>query len=383
VASSDLDHLDVATLDAAAVAALIAAGETVVERKETVPSDGLGASVAAYANSGGGWILLGVSNSGDSAGWTPPGRSEVHDWLRNHLRDAIDPLPDFNCKSVEYAGKPIVALRIHPGAPPYVLRKNGSVYIREPGGKHPIRSQAQLLDLVHQSTENETKAEERLRGSSLIRDSILGLAPADASPDQTRLAEWMLVTTPLAMPVDFATRALSRSTVDAAIARLARRLEGIALPPRHAGWPRPLDTGFVLDGHSDISRLGVRLLVDAGGTVGARLTERLTRGVLHTGEMADHRIAPLLDLAFGTLTDIGASGRGLLRLHLRVTATAPGWKPVITLSSADRTAELDAGAEFQVGDETGLPSTTDSLSETAERIMRAIARRAQVPYWEP
>jgi schlafen family protein len=383
VPSNDLDHLDVATLDAGGVAALIAAGETAVERKETVPNDGLGPSVAAYANSGGGWILLGVSNAGDSVGWTPPGRSEVHDWLRNHLRDAIDPLPDFDCKSAEHDGNPIVALRIHPGAPPYVLRKSGSVYIREPGGKHPIRSQAQLVDLVRQSTENETKAEERLRGNMLIRDLILGHAATDPSPDQTRLAEWMLVATPLALPVDFRTRALGRSTVDAATARLARRLETITLPPRHVGWPQPLDSGFVLDGHSDTSRLGVRLLVHGGGTAGVRLTERLTRGVLHTGEMADRRIRPLLDLAFGTLTDIGASGRGLLRLHLRVTATAPGWNPVITLSSADRTAELDAGAELQFGDETGLPSTADSLAETAERIMRAIARRAQIPYSEP
>ncbi len=68
---------------------------------------------------------------------------------------------------------------------------------------------------------------------------------------------------------------------------------------------------------------------------------------------------------------------------MRVTATERGWKPVITLGSADRTAELDAGAELEFNDETGLPATADSLAETAERIMRAIARRAQIPYWEP
>lgn len=44
---------------------LINEGETLfVERKERDPKDGLGATVASFANILGGWLLIGVSNVG-------------------------------------------------------------------------------------------------------------------------------------------------------------------------------------------------------------------------------------------------------------------------------------------------------------------------------
>jgi predicted HTH transcriptional regulator len=69
VAAADINRLDIDTLDSAGIAALIAAGEIVVERKEKPPRKGLAPSVAAYANSGGGWLLVGVSNAGKAVGW--------------------------------------------------------------------------------------------------------------------------------------------------------------------------------------------------------------------------------------------------------------------------------------------------------------------------
>jgi len=357
---TDISQLDIATLDADAIGTLIAAGETVVERKEKCPKDGLGPSVAAYANSGGGWLVLGVDNAGDVVGWQPPGRVEIHDWFRNHLRDAIDPLPSFNCRTVEFNGKPLVALRIYPGSAPYVLRASGSIYIREPGGKHPIRSQAQLLDLVHQSDQNETKAEARLTKNQLINELVLANSDIAPSQDQTRLTEWMLIATPLVLPVDFGTRALARTTVGSVTRRWADQLDKITLPPTCGGPARPVASS-------------------------AFIVERLTRGSLHTGLVADRRLAPLLDLAFGTFTELDATGRGLADLRLRVTATAPGWKPILPLNAANQGYELDAGnaRPLQISAETSLPATLESLAACAERMMRAIARLADIPYWEP
>jgi hypothetical protein len=141
----------------------------------------------------------------------------------------------------------------------------------------------------------------------------------------------------------------------------------------------------VVDGHSDISKIGVRVAIEAAGTVGARLTEYVTQGVLHTGTMADDRIAPLLDFAFSTLTDLGASGRGLACLHLRVTPTRSDAKAMVTLGSANQSWELNIGEDrtLTINDETTLPATSGSLATTAERMMRTIARAARMPYWEP
>jgi hypothetical protein len=385
VATTDINQLDISTLDAYGVEALIAAGETVVERKGDLPKDGLGSSVAAYANSGGGWMLLGISNAGEAVGWKQRGRAEVHDWLRSHLREAVDPLPSFNCRTVEYDGKPVVGLRIYPGSPPYVLRGTGAVYIREPGGKHPIRSQSQLLSFVRQNEENEAEAELRLAGGALIQGSVLARAEPMPSREHTRVVEWMLVATPLVLPVEFGTRALGRSIVNSVRARVINQLDRLTLQPRYVGQAQPLGSAFVVDGHSDISKIGVRVAIEAAGTVGARLTEYLTQGVLHTGTMADDRIAPLLDFAFSTLTDLGGSGRGLACLHLRVTPTTSDAKAMITLGSANQSWELNIGEDrtLTINDETTLPATSDSLATAAERMMRTIARAARMPYWEP
>jgi hypothetical protein len=330
--------------------------------------------------------LLGVNNGGDLVGWQPPGRVEIHDWFRNHLRDAVDSLPSFDCRTVEFNGKSVIALRIYSGTPPYVLRGSGSIYIREPGGKHPIRSQAQLLDLVHQSDRNETKAETRLSGTPLIKELVLGNSDIAPSQDQTRLTEWMLVATPLVLPVDFRTAALARTTVRSVTQRWANQLNIITLPPTYGGPARPSgSSGFVVDGYSDASGIALRVVIDAAGTIGAKLTERLTRGSLHTGLVADQRVGPLLDLAFGTFTELGATGRGLAHLQLRVTATAPGWKPILPLDSANQGYELDAADDraLHFTAETSLPATPESQTQCAERMMRAIARLADIPYWEP
>src|ERR1044072_7668483 len=80
----------------AAVRGLIARGEPGgVERKAAIPKgDGLCPSVAAFANTHGGWILLGVDDAGAIVGWRPPGRSPIYDHLREQLR-GVDPMPAF------------------------------------------------------------------------------------------------------------------------------------------------------------------------------------------------------------------------------------------------------------------------------------------------
>jgi hypothetical protein len=51
---------------------LVYEGETLyVERKETDPQDGLGATVASFANTLGGWLLIGVTDDRKVVGYTP------------------------------------------------------------------------------------------------------------------------------------------------------------------------------------------------------------------------------------------------------------------------------------------------------------------------
>lgn len=379
----DINALDIATLDSDGIAALIGAGESVVERKEKPPKDGgLAPSVAAYANSGGGWLLVGVNNAGEAVGWTQPGRSELRDWLRTTLGEAIDPLPVFDCKAVEHNGHSVVAIRIYPGLPPYVLRGSGSVYVHEPGGKNAIRTQAQLLEFVRQNGETAAAATARLELSRELLQVLHDDSDPPTVPNETHVARWVLTGTPQVLPVDFAVRALRESSVHAAETRLVSVLQRQTLHP-HSEPPGAAGQAFVVEGRSAKSGMFMRLVVTAAGTVAATLTERLRRPMFHTGQIADIRLASLLNLVFGTLTDLDATGRSLFHVALDVTPTAPGADHTITLGSANQGYAMSTVQSLEWNGELLLPVSDESITEAAERLMRAIAREAGITYWEP
>jgi hypothetical protein len=112
-----------------------------------------------------------------------------------------------------------------------VLRKSGSVYVREPGGKNPIRAQAQLLEFVRQNGETKASAAARLELAERVRQLLhTDSDPPDVS-GQTHTACWVVIGTPQVLPVDLATRALRESAVRAATERLVGVLETNTIRP--------------------------------------------------------------------------------------------------------------------------------------------------------
>lgn len=183
------------------------------------------------------------------------------------------------------------------------------------------------------------------------------------------------------LPVDLQRLALTESIVSSTSARLAAVLARQTLHPRSEP-PRPAGSAFVVEGRSEPSGMFLRVVVSAAGTVAAMLTESLRRPAFHTGQIADIRLASLLNLVFGTLTDLGASGRGLCHLTMRVKPTASGAGHVVTLGSANQGYAMGTAKPFELDEEMLLPITDESVAETAERMMRALAREAGIHYWE-
>jgi predicted HTH transcriptional regulator len=187
-------ELELADLNEAALRDLIAEGETdQVERKSDVPADGLGPTVASFANSGGGWILLGVDNEGDVVGFVPKGRVEPQDWLRSVLRKDLDPLPTFGAKVAELDGKEIVVLRVAPSAKtPHLFKPTGAIYVREHGGKQPIGSQAALMALCMTPQQALDAAYKRLTTLPMVLDAIRPQDPGEPVNNQTRVTDWIV-----------------------------------------------------------------------------------------------------------------------------------------------------------------------------------------------
>ena len=80
--------------DSTLIDRLVREGETLfVERKERDPKVGFGSTVASFANTLGGWLLIGVDDDGNVVGYEPPGRASLQDYVRDVLRRQVDPMP--------------------------------------------------------------------------------------------------------------------------------------------------------------------------------------------------------------------------------------------------------------------------------------------------
>lgn len=367
---------------------LIHAGETdLVERKEKPPGEGLGPTVSSFANSGGGWVLVGVSDAGELIGFSTPGRETPQDWLRSMLRPVLDPLPLFASKSMTLDGVPILVIRVQASAlTPHLFTPRGAIYVREHGGKQPIKSQAALLALTVRPEQAKQATFARMTTLPLVQLALGPHRPGNPVNGQTRVADWIVAAGPLTMPEGFKARALSRPTVTAMEALVAERIN-IVGPPGHGGTQRqPHGSGFVVEGRNLANGSEVHVLLDAGGVCVARIHERVTRGSLYLPTLADDILTPLLTLATGPLSASGVTGATHLHLHLRVQVTTneQGWRPSLSVGTAHDTGELHAavGSEAFFGEDIELPAGPEDIKRASEAWMREIARTAGLEWLE-
>jgi hypothetical protein len=289
---------------------LIDAGEIVAERKAGIPADGMGPTVAAFANSGGGWVLLGVRNDGTIAGFEVPGRAEPQDWLRDKLRTAVDPLPPFACRMVQIEGRSVLVIRVEPSMQtPHVVKATGTVLIRERGGRQPIASREALLELCVRPEQAEHQAIEQMTQGPLVLAAVSPRDLGEPVNGQTRVSDWTLVASPLWVPEDFRRRALSRETVRAMQAAVLNVVARLGPTQSALAGLHPQATGVFVSGQNTASGDEATLLLDAGGVVVAHLRKRLTDDVWHVGETADGVITPLLGLALAVLHGCVRQGR--------------------------------------------------------------------------
>jgi hypothetical protein len=144
---------------------LVAHGEDLlVERKRQPPSPpGFGAATNSFANTLGGWVLLGVDDDKTIVGYEKPARLDLQSHLAALLRKESDPLPPFVADMREIDGKPVGVMRVFESADsPHIVRGTGAVYLRSSKGKEPVDDHRTLLELARRGEEAETRARRRL-----------------------------------------------------------------------------------------------------------------------------------------------------------------------------------------------------------------------------
>lgn len=158
-------RLSLAALDQPALDELVRHGEDLlVERKQDLPKPPrFGAAAGSFANTLGGWILLGVADDGTVHGWAKPERLDLQSYLGSVIGGEVDPLPPFVADMREVDRKPIGVIRVFASADvPHIVRGTGAVYVRSSKGKEPVDDHRTLLELARRGEDAEVRARGRL-----------------------------------------------------------------------------------------------------------------------------------------------------------------------------------------------------------------------------
>jgi hypothetical protein len=390
-----------------------------VEHKSDLRPDsayGLASSVASFANTLGGWLLLGVRDGRPSAepgSWFDPSGPPLVDVVRDRLRMQIDPLPAFEARVMDHADGPVGVVRVYESSDtPHVSIASGSVFVRDVAetsdAAHPtrpgaglrgeraytaakIRSRAQLLELAERGRRASERVMELVdpkrrlplveHGLDLRFEEFMGGPWPRSSQDGgggvfVRLA-------PYTVPPRFTGWA---TTADASAAVLAAAEDLADVHGLSPNWliPHPAGASLTIDlpnaRHHDATggalKATARVVIDGAGVVGAALQlaapEHERRAWQRMHETAS-LVEPVIAAAVSLLRSAEVLGRCWCQIDL------VGLPQVLLLEGqGNRKAAhwVPSGVDL-------MPAEVDALQAMGRRAVYAYARSAGIPAWDP
>lgn len=392
-----------------------------VEHKRSTADEGtsgLVRAIAAFANTLGGWVLLGVHEKkpvNEPPDWALPGAPPLVDFVRDRLRNEVDPLPPFEAKVMEHELGRVGVVRVYESSDtPHVAIRTGSVFVREvagvrdatkpgkPGaGRHgdrtyevtQIRNRAQLLELAARGK----AAAERVAGlvdpahplplvSSHLPFKLDALPRRGFQPVPSHKPAIVVRMVPLTLAPRFqgwATTADCASALLSGVEELARRPglsnDFVEPDPSGAGAGVPLNESAPV--HTDGAGLALpataHLVLDAAGVAGAALSlsppdDERRRSWLRADQLLDLIRLPI-DAAAGLLE------RGEFLGRTRCQFDLVGLSRAFLLENA----RDDAGPLWMpTSGELSLPADDAQIDALAQRAANAFWRGAGVPAWD-
>lgn len=378
-------RLSLAALDDAALKELVRHGEDlVVERKRALPRPPrFGAAAASFANTLGGWILLGIADDGEIVGWIKPERVDLQSHLASLLAAEVDPLPPFVADTRRVDGQPIAVIRVFASADvPHIVRGTGAVYVRSSKGKEPVDDHRTLLELAHRGEEAELRARRRL---SELPPVGWALRPPDWRPPGVAIADevdvrYIVRVAPLTVTPALADWPLTRRAADTLVA-----LANVLLPPtpprrlpfeREGPWITPFARGVVVEAtqQTGVDRPDrVAFVVDTGGVFGISLARGVhgERPTVLLNAILEDELMPLARAITELLRQAEAIGRVAVDLWMLMPKTV-----------AVHEQETDGKPQLQITRELTVPTSAGEAEALALSWHRELQREIGIVKYE-
>ena len=377
----------------------------------------LAQAVAAFANTLGGWLLLGLDADGQhvtpTPAWIADAGPRLVDAIRDRIRGRLDPLPAFEARTITLPGGPVGVVRVYESADtPVVHVDSGAICVREPAGVRDAqrtgkpgataasrrrfavgqdRSQFEVAELVRKGERAREHAQQLLRPNtvrSITHD--LGLrfsygpsgVPADPVPEIASSIFVQLV--PLSPPPRFVTWSVSRETVDTGTARLAEladcSVSSVESEPRANGLvlrARLGENAIVRGADNDPFGGLAMMIADGAGLVAVRLSYPAAEGrerARYTVECLAKRLQEILTPLCQWLEDGEILGRCLTQTwFVRLSDTIKLERNGIF--------QRRATASVPASDEITLPRAEDEVNAVAMRAASTYARACGLDAW--
>ncbi len=378
-------------------------------------------AVAAFANTVGGWLLIGITNrkpNGRASRWADPENPPtLVDAIRDRLRHELDPIPAFEARVIEHPDGPVGVVRVYESADtPHVVLASGSVFVREVAGSDDasapkrsgggrrrkrayevavIRSRAQLLELAARGRKASADVDGLLdpwRPLPLMAAGIgLSFEQVDEHVVQPRYAERSAIVVRLA-PYTLAPRFRGWATTTTAAASVIRALEDLSdIHGMGPDWAKPGPSGVWAtvgnnadpkhpNAFGDPLETSYRVVIDGAGVVGAAFELGPSQPkfddmkAVKLDELADAYICPVIEAPSAVLTEGEFRGRARCHIDLvRVGAALKLWDQV----------QSSGAGWVPVASDLPLPATEGDISSIALRAAYAYGRSAGLRAYDP
>lgn len=406
-------HLALGELDDDDLRAMLREGETLfVEFKKDV-AKGTGFQIAkaaaSFANTLGGWILVGVQDGRLESDWEPPSGDFV-DVVRQRVEGHVDPLPSFAAVVAELDAKKIGVIRVYESTDTPHILSDGSVVVREPAQDSklrkrgiyepaPIRSHHELLQLAQRGRDARAAAERRFDEHELpLVDTMLQITSTNAA-SADRVFRRITTDAPALVvrlaPLTVTRRWIEWTVSEVAVHQLQAAVDALAGPDAQRTETRPFARGLAVGAKGSrpqpwtpgasiqVSRR-VTAVADAGGAIGMRLAFDLHEcgGLVNyqrtlTADAIRDLAAEILEQAVVTITAAEHLGRYaahgyLLRLAdlYRIDPDRPSVEP-------QHPAAIPVGGDLTVGGMSAEPDHALLAQTWAAEVLRSCG----VPAW--